>query len=450
MTTFRTGVLVLVICLFAAVPATAANRSDFQYFARVTGDLRPGEPSVLNLTEEIVVRTSPSLTDLRVFDQSGIEIPYVVRPEVTAGTKAESFAFKILDFHDSKLGISTYLERPEGVTSFDQLEILTPNRDFKKKVQVSSSPGGISWGGQYSDVGEGTIFDFTSQVDLRRTTIELPVVRDRYLSVRITDDSPVSPDGKPIHLKYDGLEFSVGGASKPPFRIDAVRGNGGRAMEEKPVFETKTIANPPSSVDANKVSVYKLGWIRIPVEKIALRIANQYYCRRVEVWGGDTEKDDEWRMLASGQAFNLPGMAAPECTVALPTGAFSRYLKIVIVNEDNPPLTVQSLDLSWRRLNLFFIPEVERSYNLVFGGKDIPAPRYDIARIIADEPAKVPSMPRCMAGAIQQNPGYDPELSLPAKEKRERTILRLVVLILIGALGFWLYRLLRKLPATTT
>jgi hypothetical protein len=121
------------------------------------------------------------------------------------------------------------------------------------------------------------------------------------------------------------------------------------------------------------------------------------------------------------------------------------FLRLEIENEDNPPLRLQQVDLAWERRTPHFIPESGRRYTLYCGNEQIAAPQYELTSILAQQSAAAP-FTEWTISTVQENPTYHPSLARGVQEQIERTVLVGIILLLVGVLSGWVYRLMKNLP----
>jgi hypothetical protein len=156
----------------------------------------------------------------------------------------------------------------------------------------------------------------------------------------------------------------------------------------------------------------------------------------------DTDKDDAYQPVVSGVIYKLPGVATTDNTLRV-QHAQSSYLRLKILNGDNPPLRLQQVEAAWIRQNLYFIPAAGRRYTLYFGGEQMRAPEYELRRLLPAQPTRLEQYAAVSLGDIQPHARYNPRAAQGMSTQVEKTLLSVVVLVLAGSLGFWAYRLLK-------
>jgi hypothetical protein len=444
-------IIILVSLLLTAATAGAQppERSQFKYISKVNGSFIPGSPARIVMGSEIIWRTSLDFSDLRLFDSRGQEAPYVIYRQKRPGRSAESFSFKVKEFIPGEKKSWIVLERPAKTGPFNRLDIKTPAKDFERKVMIDvgtrAGRGPITW----RQVKEDRIFDYSSQVDLRKTTVDLGPTDSNFVRLRLVSEGKNSENGQVLSMKYNGLDLEMKGTGGQEFRISGVTGSGGVSVAEQVTYDRKFI-RPGMNLDADGNSVFDLANTNIPVTRLTFTVPANYYYRRVEVWASDDNKTDSYRLVGSGNIYNLPDLDKPHNQVTV-KAVSHRNIKIKVINGDNPPFDINGIHLEWPRRILYFMPEKGKSYTLFFGAGEMKAPVYgEISRIIPDAPEKLQSVRTVGAGMIKDNPGYEPVMSGEKKDRIEKMVLTLVILLLVLALSFWLFKLMQKLPEEDT
>jgi hypothetical protein len=428
--------------LLVVVPATitpAAQPRDFRHMAVITGALTPGVPVRLPLAQPIIAATTNGFADLRLFDDHGQETPYIIYAQNAGPAAPPAFNFRVLSYSHSDAGETIVLERPESARAFREMTIATAARNFHKSVRTETSHDLVTWQGLITD----TIFDFSARLALRKTTLEMPETDARYVRLHLQDVAPSTVQGADMTLRYEGLQFQVSGGKTADFRIDQITGRGGPA---EPTFDQASFPHPDIRTDKDGNTVILLGRVNLPIARFILQVDNAYYHRHVELWAADTDREDAYRQVASGVIYKIPGMHTSKNT--LPVHQPQRqYVRITIVNGDNPPLRIQQVGIAWVRQNLYFIPESQRRYTLYCGGELLRAPTYELQHLLPADDARLQQYTVVSTGDLQQNPDYRPSQVQRDRGLAERVLLIVVIVLLTCGMGFWLYRLLKKLPA---
>lgn len=443
----------------------AADLQQLRFWTEITGRPTSSTPVRLPLPQAVVAETSKGFSDLRLFDDQGVETPYVIYPEYKASQTSQTFAFAIIAYQAGQAGQARdngeeiVLEQPrqngkKGTQTFRELEFVTPGRNFIKSVRIQTREDAAT---NWQDLTTDTIFDFSSRVDLRKTSISIPETNASYVRVLLQDATQPASGGPDMSLRYDGLEFSVAGEQASPFRIDKILGRAGTAQAARRFYNQTSFPNLQTTIDTDGNTRIDLGRVNLPLAEIAFKIDNAYYYRQVEVWAaedGENEnnendeesKEDAYQRMASGVIYTIPWQEKPERIISV-NRSLQPYVLIKILNGDNPPLRISQVDVSWVRHNLYFIPEAERRYELYFGGEQLRVPDYELGKLLRADYATLQAYPAWSAGQAQANTDYEPSLSGDTQAQMEKIVFSAFVLLLACGLGWWGYQLLKKMPA---
>lgn len=439
--------MVLIFALLFSVTAVESSaepvkQSDFRLTVAVSGKYIPETPAKIPLTRKIISSSSEGFSDLRLYDDEGLETPYVVYRQYMPGQSSRSIGYKVVSYKEVGDGIEIVLQRVShgDQTPLDMIDIHTSARDFKKTVTVSTSGDADSW----EEVGSDAIFDFTSKIDLRKTQIELTgSTAQPYLRILLEDDTTTAPAGADIKLRYEGLDFSVKGTDQDSFRIDSVSGRGGKTVEARHLIDRANIAVIPS-LDEDGNTVLDMGKLGLPLSELSIKVEAPYYYRTVEIWSSKDVIEENYRKMRSDSIYRIPSMNRSENRISFGKGRLG-YVRVKLINKDNPPLKVNEINIGWERLNLFFFPAEGRKYSLYFEGEDARSPEYDLAMLIPADHEKLNSYLEWSVGEIKVN--SDAILADVPQAKLEKLLFTLVVVIVVAILGFWLLTLMRKIPS---
>lgn len=434
------------VMLATALFAQAAFASDleltpaaFRLRCAVEGELTPDLPVRVPLPAGIIEAAAPRFADLRVFDDQGRETPYVVYRQTETRRTPVSFTFEIVSFDGSEASEVIVVKQPDRAASFHVLELVISGRDFNKRVQVETGPDEET----LRLVATDAIFDFTSRVNLRKTTVRLPETSDPVVRLTLTDQAPAQDAGREMKLRFEGLEFWTDRIKAGPFRIDRVIGHGGESQAARHDYDRIDIEDPRVTTDDAGNTVVHLGR-RVPVAEITMRIDNAYYYRRVELLAADAARDDRYHPVGSGVIYKFPGMIDSRCTIRFDQPA--RHLRLRVRNDDNPPLRIRGVEIAWIRRNLYFVPEAGRTYHLFVGADGTKTPRYELQDLIPEDHARLRRFAAVSLSEPLANPGYVRQVDPGTRANLERALFVGLIIALVSGLSFWFFRLMKKLP----
>ena len=434
------------LCIFCSLAvwccasaSFAAERSDFEYLLALAGNGEADTPVRVMLAPEVITLTSNQFADLRVFDDQGQETPYIIYTQQSA--PAIAFDWQILSYQGSAGTQTVTLERPAHIRGTVQaLEIETPDRDFEKGLQIFASADQQSW----TLLTTGAMFDFSSRINLRKTRLEFPATAATYLKIQIQENTAPQEQGENLRFRYKDLEFAVNdqfGTSElalTRFHSQALPENA-RPVE----FSRTTFAQPKTYLDENNNTIVALGRVNLPLERVDLQIGKGFFYRTVELFVAQQDQDDAYFKAAQDVIYRVPGIDEEKTALELGQPQYP-YLRLKIVNHDNPPLTVQEVTILWARRDLYFIPEPGRSYAVYCSGNASQTPKYDIQQIIPQKFDRLLLYPGWQTGALQKNPDYRAKADPNARAKLERYLFIGFVILIAAGLGAWMLQLMKK------
>ena len=86
------------------------------------------------------------------------------------------------------------------------------------------------------------------------------------------------------------------------------------------------------------------------------------------------------------------------------TQRYRRY-RIVVRNMDSPPLNIYGAKAEGEVHEALFFRDPKRHYRLLYGTKDIDAPKYDISAVL--DKTVAPAVDVCALGDEEQNPSFN-------------------------------------------
>ena len=318
----------------------------------------PNESLVeLSPDTDVFTNSSPGLADLRIIAGDGIEVPY--KFEVSRGERQRSsFSVSLRDRGYVPGQYTTFMADlgQQGVLH-NEIEIHTRASNFRRSAVVEASTDGATW----ARVAEQRVYDFTVAergFSTRDTRVKYTDTTARYLRVQIADEGegPLDIAGATVFFVKESAAREVRwSASMPGVARDIER----RA----------TVVH----VD--------LGAPGLPSHRLEVRATDVNFYREVEL--ESSFDGEEWRNLtrAAIYAYDTPKFVGNSLVVRYPETA-SRYLRLVVYNEDNPPVNIQGVDVWGLRRRLVFSADPNQSYKLYYGNAEARRPSYDIERVL--------------------------------------------------------------------
>lgn len=438
---------VLLPCLLAAglaaalaqTPLTPAN---FRHRAELAGSFRAGTLYQVPLPAEFLRASAAGLADVRLYGPDGSEVPYAIIPHRLPPDAVPACTLKLVEYDQAGPEAKLTVEVPDGCPNVAEITLDVSDRDFKKQVTVEAGDDRKTW----QPVAEDMIYDFTTQVNLRRTTLRFPATGARYLRLTLRDVPPGGDNTNlTLSLRSEGLDLSFNRARGKKLSIQGLRAvaapdSGQQTLYDRQVFTGLT---PERGERGSTVIVLTAG---LPADSMMFDIANPAYCRTVAVSGSDSGRDDSYAWLKSDRIHAFPGAERDETQNRLELSAdVTPFYKIVIENGDNPPLDVRSVTLEWARRDLYFVaPAAGAGYALYTGQPRAARPFYDTGEFVNARNWFTRDASPAALGPVRANDRYEPGLAEPDRARVERIGLIIVVITLMVVLGWWIVRLVRK------
>jgi hypothetical protein len=438
--------IVIAMCWLLAIvssadPAMASN--DFQYSAELIGPIEKNTHYQVILPDEVLTKCSRNCGDLRLSGPDNSEIPYVILKNISH-EKIEKYDLEVISYdYDDDSGLTVIiLKLPPKYKPISIIYLNTAERDFKRDLLLYGSHEMENW----QLIKEDTIYDFSSQVNLRKTEIQFSPADYRFYMIKILKEQLADEITEDMRLQYNDLQFSVNNIKKDS-RISVNRFIGQTSLGENKtaVYDEIELREFDSSIEGEKDTVITFE-APLQFDRVVFDITNPYYYRQVEIYGSDSGKEDSFRLLSrdSLYRFNISRDEETKDYITCASGKYKFY-KLIINNKDNPPLGLQTIKLKWLQKILYFIGLHDSpSYSLHFGNPLLKLPEYDLSRFIRQDNWNINSSKPLRISPILKNQDYQPAKSPVGREKIEKIVLTLIVILMTAGISFWLYMLLRK------
>lgn len=404
-----------VVSLFFPVSLLAATPADFTAIR----DILPAAPLAapqlveVRLDAPLFASTQRTFADLRLFNGADTELPRAIEPlyttqERTLRHPVSAKATELRELPENR--IETRLELSPNEPSPKGLEIRTPLRDFIRTVRISGSADGQTW----QLLADAEIFDYSRYMDIRRTEIPLPDNTCRFFSIEIGNASEERAQPL-IHLiQQNGQDQSRAfNILQTPFRIDGISfWNETTTLDkDKPLLQEWPHSGMTVEQDLKaQTTAITLQTAWTPLTSIELETPALNFQRTATIQipvpaNGSTT----WRTIASGRftRLDLPGLATNALSIDFPEQR-AEQLRIVIENNDNPPLDIALIRTRGPVYRLLWLAEPGTAYRLAFGNEKLAEPTYDLFPIRAALGKGIPATLWTLADASPFSPAPKP------------------------------------------
>jgi hypothetical protein len=413
----------LILCLLAAVVAAvalAADLPDAWHSWRYSRTLPAGEPGSryeLLLPEDVFLHSENHLADLRVIDDRGAEVPFVLitdRPSVQ--TESRSVTLRERSYVPGQY-TQVILDLGQHAAFHNRVQVETPESDFILWVEVAVSDDARTW---RIVNARAPISRFRKETLQGNQTIRYSDTNARYLRLRIFEKSREFP------VTGASVAFSTGVREATRARLSAAL--------------TPDAARPATlsrwSTD--------LGTDQIPVNEVVFETSQPEFFRAVRILTSEDSK--EWRFAAGGEIyrFRVGEKLEESLRVAVSEYWRARYWRVEVVNGNDAPLENMRPALARYSAGILIIPEPSRSYRLLYGNARAGTPEYDLARTLPSAVTQTLAPRKAALGPEETTSNYaDPR---PFTE-RHPALLWVALGVAIILLGYASLRSLGAAPA---
>ena len=415
MTKSRILVTVVLLCVRAG-SVFSFDSTKWEYRADVTIEDGTDKYCGLSLTPDIYNAAKVNLGDIRLVDDSGEQVPYVLaKPRditeelnytpamINRSTNAEKAALVTLDFDEKVVKNS--------------IEVKTKGDNFRRAVKIEGSNDNIEF---FTLVEQAYVFaiDYGS----RFSKVYLPTNDYRYLRIAV---SPMAEE------------------EQSPVIENVIASRIERTTAEQQTVEMTDIEHVEDDVNNLSIYEYDIGYRRLPISEIELDVADNVFYRHITIEGRDAatrkvklrsednrerykEVEVKWQRISSDAVYRY--VKHENLVLHIPSRrSIFKHLRVVIRNYDDKPLTVKSISAKMTAHKLVFAAGDNVPLTLYVGSKLTGSPRYDLQRTLSD-PLKV-AMRTAKLSCFAGNPLFSPvgEKALAWTEKHK--VLLLIILV---------------------
>jgi len=432
-TTVRASIALSV--LFAAAPAVAFDSSKLEFERTVENVSAPGLYHVEVDPELYRHARAADLADLRIVDHDNAEVPWLVR-RVPPAQRPEPRAVTVADTRELADGSArAILDFGASGGKHSQVTLAVDAAgDWARKALVDASNDERAW----TPLADGAYLYGVGAAATRaeKTTLAYPTSSARYVRVTLLP----SRNAAPLHIRGATAAFVPPEAHVPLRLLPSVK--------PQPV--------PQPGEPKTSEWIIDLGAPGVPLAELALDLTDPSFERRALLSAAPygaaaAAQPPAFTPVAATLLFRAPAAVAgklAEENVRVPAARTrTRYLRLTVYNGDDAPLTVRSASPAYVAEELVFRAPGPGNYTLFVGG-DVPAPRYDLADVMArsgEQPTLVANL-----GTVTPNPAYG-HLARPATPppvtERYKLPIALGLAALLALLALWTLRLLRRARA---
>ena len=400
------GVISLSLLALVAASATGAaqqvnQQSDrfgqFRYERTLSGTA--GHPLLVELDAPLLGHARTDLSDIRVFDAIGDQVPWRTVPEIAT---APPVSIPLIDVGRENGVLVALLDLGTSHRVVSRIDLQVPGSGFVSKVEVLGSDDRAS----FRTLGRTLVYDLRGTTHSRSTALSFRPSDMRYLELRARGLPGISS----ATVSRD--------AAKRQYRI------------WKPSSTIRKEHRRATLVTLDLGS-------RLPVALLNVFAATPVYERPLEILGSLDGR--AWHPLAEGRLFRFDGAAQD----AISIDAATRFLRLRIENGDDKPLGRISIRVLAQPPTLYVKGGSPRPYLVLYGARSgaVQAPNYDLSRV----PRSALGLDRAVPGRLGMERALQAEPAAAAKSLLDRypwliELALALVAITFGAAGFFIFR----------
>jgi len=321
-----------------------------------------GELARVAVPVGVYARARPRLADLRLVDDAGQEVPYVVyaRQRVERrqwrATKLEDLGY-VEGQHTQ--AVADLGENPEP---HNTLLVDSTENNFFAFVDVEASDDRRTW----RVVREAApIYRFRPDQLEGNQVVTYPDSRARYLQLRIS--------------WQENRQFQLVGCRVAQHVVE----------EAERVTWPATLAPDAAAAPKQTAWVADLGGPEVPVAEVRFQTSSAEFHRPVQL--SASTDGQNWFLVGSGEIYRLPsppGAAPLENLRVEFSETETRYLRVAVFNRNDPPLENLGAEIFSTPRHLVFRPQpaaAGRSYRLLYANIAAERPEYELARLLRAE-----------------------------------------------------------------
>lgn len=339
----RAVLLAAVVALCAAPAAAAFNANEWRFRREVR--LPPPNPKgyyYLRLDQEVFRYSNPNLSDLRLVNGRGLEVPYVleVRNEEPRWDRYQPRVWRE--------GSDIMLDLGRPGLSHNQVLLVTQSTNFRGRAAVYGRDFADDWRLLARDLA---VFDHTAQVHAGNLRLEYPETKCQYLK---------------IVLSLDRGEIAEPGAEVMMVRTIAAE------YQDLAEIEHRCEQDP-----VNNDTVCRLGTRKLPVSRINISAADDGFFRAARLL------DRQGRELASTCLYRYQDrdLVRQGLWLTFPETQ-AEELVLRIQNFDDQPLAIDAVQASTTARDLVFRAGPNDGFRIYLGNPKARTPVYDLSMLM--------------------------------------------------------------------
>lgn len=323
---------------------------EYQFQAPIDAVKTSGYHKVL-LSPEVLGQLNSNKGDIRIYNEQGIETPYLLTQETGTSTTAVFKEYEIIDKHFVEDDISYLVFQNPDKKKVNNISIIVQNTDVRKQARLSGSDDNKTWYVIKNDFLLHSMHNNSETTELK--ILNFPLSNYAFFKLEIDDYWKL-----PINiLKVGYYDYQKYLGQITTYNIPVIHQN-----------------------DSAKRSFYKLDFPQKKyLEKLSFTMSGaDYYRRHTSILEKretiNRKKEVSYHFTSIG-TFELNSNSTNTITLG---NKSTNELYIEINNLDNQPLNIENVTGSF--LNKYLVVDLSptQKYTIKYGDKNANSPSYDL------------------------------------------------------------------------
>ena len=355
----RSTIALLSMVLTVLSNATAEVQPELHPYAKqlepagdASADSRFGACAI---DEDIYAVLNGDQSNLRIVDDKGTEVPFLIRTKTGDRTIEQSnpIPYEKLSFgKPAENAIEIELRRSSDQRFLNRkastVVLASGLRHFEKHVSVYCGNDGIKW---MLLAENKPIFDYSRFIDIRNSRVSFPPADAEFFKLHISNisekqDSPYTRLSRTMHAGTESSSTESTSFTRADFKIDEITfyETTKRTVKGKVLPQSYKASNF-SITEEDKQSLVTFATANTPLTAISLLTPDSLFHRGFTLDNSDDGKS--WRRIQAGTISCAgEGSEARESRVIkLPRAMRASFWRVAIQNNDSPPLDISGVDL---------------------------------------------------------------------------------------------------------
>lgn len=382
--------------------AKSISPNQFEYYKEIQHE---GEGlRFIEIDPEIYGGTAHATSDIRIFDPEGVEVQYHKYSGFSQEKKVSS-EFDIINRSDNMESIKTTFVRGTSLDVYNRIRVEISRENYLLYPKLFGSQNGIDFSPIQS---KGYLYSFDDENKGSNHVIVFDEVNYNYINVE--------------------FEIVMGNVSSEDIIGASYIKHISYIPMEKPI-EAEVVSR--SNIDKTTEIILDMKYTNLPISNIVVHVNNENYYREIQVLSSDDMKNFELITTDRILSFDIENYKVENKEIRIHQPC-SRYIKLILNNEDNAPLDIQNIESFYQPDTLIFEAKADKVYRLYYGNRASEAPIYDIS-YIADKINKK-DLQESQLGQMNKNQDYKKQ-DIPFTE-RNNHIITISIVLIVGVLGF--------------